>query len=101
MWHLRVLNLLGGNEEPEFATVRDLVANAWPEARVRHDFLKVILHDLNAAGLLMHVEQDMAFSGMRHTLVMGDEFLRFVRSPEARDRSDDERCGPHTASMVP
>lgn len=93
VWHLRVLNLLGANEEREHVTVSDLVANTWPEARVRPDFLKVILHDLNAAGLLGGLEQGMALSGSRHTLVMGDEFLRFVRSPETRDRSNDERCG--------
>ena len=75
--------------------------NAWPESRVRHDFLKVILDDLNAAGLVGGLERNMALSGPRHTMVMGDEFLRFVRSPEARDRSDDERCGPRTATMVP
>jgi hypothetical protein len=100
VWHLRILNLLGSNQEREHVTVSDLVANAWPEERVRHDFLKVILHDLNAAGLLGGLEQNMALSGSRHTLVLGDEFLRFVRSPETRDRSDDEPCGPHTASMV-
>ena len=83
VWHLRVLNLLGSNEERERVTVSDLVMNAWPESRVRHDFLKVILDDLNTAGLVGGLERNMALSGPRHTMVMGDEFLRFVRSPEA------------------
>ena len=101
VWHLRVLSLLGSDEDREHVTVGDLVANAWPEARIRHDFLNVILNDLNAAGLLGGLEQGMVLGGSRHTLVLGDEFLRFVRSPETRDRSNDERGGPHTASVVP
>ena len=83
VWHLRVLNLLGSSEERDHITVSDLVMNTWPEMMKHHDFLKVILNDLNTAGLLGDLKQDMALSGARHTMVMGDEFLRFVRSPGA------------------
>ena len=52
VWHLRVLNLLGSSEERDHITVSDLVMNTWPEMMKHHDFLKVILNDLNTAGLL-------------------------------------------------
>ena len=96
VWHLRLLDLFSDPRAwfqrnnatlPSASSLEQLIMTAWPELQDHSDFLKVIVDELAAKGLLSSggnmLRTMMSPGGVldKRTTKMGDSFLKFVKAP--------------------
>ena len=94
VWHLRLLDLFSDPRAwfqrnnatpPSASSLEQLIMTAWPELRDHSDFLKVIVDELAAKGLLSSggemLRTMISRGGLdKRTTKMGDSFLNFVKA---------------------